>query len=86
MCGNLKKLPNEVLNMQQLRHIEMSRSFDDGQIRLPSGIRILVNLHTFCGLYAGDGIARELSSLTQLRILGIKRVCDDHGVSFLNPS
>lgn len=57
----------------------MSRSFDDGQIRVPSGIRILVNLHTFCGLYAGDGIARELSSLTQLRILGIKRISDDHG-------
>ncbi|RVX04324.1 hypothetical protein CK203_018515 [Vitis vinifera] len=79
MCGNLKKLPNEVLKHATVEAHEMSRSFDDGQIRVPSGIRILVNLHTFCGLYAGVGIARELSSLTQLRILGIKRICDDHG-------
>ena len=83
MCGDLKKLPNEVLNMQQLRHIEMSSCNADGEIRVPSGIGMLTNLHTFCGLYAGDGIAQELSSLTQLRELGVKRVYDDHADELL---
>jgi len=78
MCGNLRKLPIEVLHIQHLRHLLMSKTFDDGEIRVPEGIGKLVNLHTLSGIYGGDGIARELSALTQIKDLGVKRVSEDH--------
>lgn len=78
MCGYLHKLPVEVLNIQQLRHLLMSKCINNGKIRVPRGIETLVNRHTLYGVYAGDGIASELSTLTQLRELGVKRVSDDH--------
>ncbi|KAG6764720.1 hypothetical protein POTOM_032203 [Populus tomentosa] len=74
MCGNLSKLPIEVLHIQQLRHLLMSKSIDDCEIRVPEGIGKMVNLHTLSGIYGGDGIARELSALTQIKDLGVKRV------------
>ncbi|KAJ4843799.1 hypothetical protein Tsubulata_009986 [Turnera subulata] len=76
--SRLEILPVEILSMTQLRHILMSKCINDGEIRVPKGIRALSNLHTLCGLYAGDGIASELSALTQLRELGAKRVSEDH--------
>ncbi|KAL3582736.1 hypothetical protein D5086_017068 [Populus alba] len=78
MCGNLSKLPTEVLHIQQLRHLLMSKSIDDCEIRVPEGIGKMVNLHTLSGIYGGDGIARELSALTQIKDLGVKRVSEDH--------
>ncbi|WCJ38500.1 NB-ARC domain-containing disease resistance protein [Euphorbia peplus] len=78
MSRNLRELPIEVLNIQQLRHLLMSRSFDDGEVRVPKGIKRLTNLHTCSGLYAGDGIASELSALSELRELGVKRVNEEH--------
>ncbi|XP_002527909.2 putative disease resistance protein At1g59780 [Ricinus communis] len=78
MCGWLHELPIEVLRIKQLRHLLMSRSIEYGEIIVPKGIGKLVNLHTFTGVYAGGGIASELSTLTQLRELGVKRVSEDH--------
>ncbi|KDP26639.1 hypothetical protein JCGZ_17797 [Jatropha curcas] len=78
MCGNMQELPIEVLNIQQLRHLLMSKSINDGEIRVPKEIGKLVNLITFTGVYAGGGIANELSNLTQLQELGVKRVSEDH--------
>lgn len=51
----------------------MSRS-----IRVPKEIGKLTNLYTCSGVYAGGGIASELSRLTQLRELSVKRVSEDH--------
>uniref|UniRef100_A0A2C9UUC8 Disease resistance R13L4/SHOC-2-like LRR domain-containing protein n=1 Tax=Manihot esculenta TaxID=3983 RepID=A0A2C9UUC8_MANES len=73
MCGNLRELPIEVLTIQNLRHLLMSRS-----IRVPKEIGKLTNLYTCSGVYAGGGIASELSRLTQLRELSVKRVSEDH--------
>ncbi|KAF9677882.1 hypothetical protein SADUNF_Sadunf08G0153900 [Salix dunnii] len=73
MCGKLSKLPIEVVHIQQLRHLRMSKSIGDCEIRVPEGIGKMVNLHTLSGIYGGDGIARELSALTQIRNLGVKR-------------
>ncbi|KAJ6769302.1 DISEASE RESISTANCE PROTEIN RP [Salix koriyanagi] len=78
MCGKLSKLPIEVVHIQQLRHLLMSKSIGDCEIRVPEGIGKMVNLHTLSGIYGGDGIARELSALTQIRHLGVKRVSEDH--------
>jgi len=77
-CGKLRKLPIEILHIQQLRHLLMSDSINDCEIRVPKGIGTLVNLHTLSGIYGGDDIAIELIALTQLRELGVKRVSDDH--------
>ncbi|KAL9390283.1 hypothetical protein Peur_018888 [Populus x canadensis] len=77
-CGKLRKLPIEILHIQQLRHLLMSDSINDCEIRVPKGIGTLVNLHTLSGIYGGDDIAIELIVLTQLRELGVKRVSDDH--------
>ncbi|XP_065875969.1 putative disease resistance protein At1g58400 [Euphorbia lathyris] len=78
MSGYLRELPVQVLNIHQLRHLLMSTSYNDGEVRVPKGIKTLVNLYTCSGVYAGDGIASELSCLTELRELGVKRVTDEH--------
>jgi hypothetical protein len=78
MCRHLRKLPIEILHIQQLRHLLMSDSINDCEIRVPKGIGTLVSLHTLSGIYGGDDIAMELIALTQLRELGVKRVTDDH--------
>ncbi|XP_061974789.1 putative disease resistance protein At1g58400 [Populus nigra] len=78
MCRQLRKLPIEILHIQQLRHLLMSDGVNDCEIRVPKGIGTLVNLHTLSGIYGGDDIAIELIALTQLRELGVKRVNDDH--------
>ncbi|KAG6759006.1 hypothetical protein POTOM_035470 [Populus tomentosa] len=77
-CGELRKLPIEILHIQQLRHLLMSDSINNCEIRVPKGIGALVNLHTLSGIYGGDDIAMELIALTQLRELGVKRVTADH--------
>ncbi|KAJ6981228.1 hypothetical protein NC653_024587 [Populus alba x Populus x berolinensis] len=77
-CGGLRKLPIQILHIQQLRHLLMSDSINDCEIRVPKGIGALVNLHTLSGIYGGDDIAMELIALTQLRELGVKRVTADH--------
>ncbi|KDP29687.1 hypothetical protein JCGZ_18849 [Jatropha curcas] len=74
----LTKLPIQVLNIQQLRHLIMSHTLNNGEIRVPSGIGTLKNLHALDGVYAGGGIASELSSLIQLQQLGVRRVSEDH--------
>ncbi|KAG5240788.1 disease resistance protein [Salix suchowensis] len=78
--SDLDELPRtlEVVHIQQLRHLLMSKSIGDCEIRVPEGIGKMVNLHTLSGIYGGDGIARELSALTQIRHLGVKRVSEDH--------
>lgn len=78
MSGKLRKLPIQILHIQQLRHLLMSDSVDHCEIRVPKGIGTLVNLHTLSGIYGGDDIAIELIALTQLRELGVKSVSDDH--------
>ncbi|KAG8640117.1 hypothetical protein MANES_13G026200v8 [Manihot esculenta] len=78
MCGKLHGLPIGVLSIQNLRHLLMSRCINDGEIRVPKGIGTLANLYTCTGVYAGDGIASELGTLTQLRELGVKRVSEEH--------
>jgi len=78
MCRQLRKLPIQILHIQQLRHLLMSDGVNDCEIRVPKGIGTLVNLHTLSGIYGGDDIAMELIALTQLRELGVKRVNDDH--------
>ena len=78
MYGYLRQLPVEVLKIQQLRHLLVSGSIDNFEIRVPEGIGKLVNLQTCQGVYAGDGIANELFSLTQLRNFGVRRVSEDH--------
>ncbi|KAJ6898233.1 disease resistance protein RPM1-like [Populus alba x Populus x berolinensis] len=70
-CRQLRKLPIQILHIQQLRHLLMSGSSNDGEIRVPKGIGTLVNLHTLSGIYGGDDIAMELIALTQ-------RVTADH--------
>ncbi|XP_011045274.1 PREDICTED: disease resistance protein RPM1-like [Populus euphratica] len=77
-CRKLRKLPIQILHIQQLRHLLMSDSSNDCGIRVPKGIGTLVNLHTLSGIYGGDDIAMELIAITQLRELGVKRVADDH--------
>ncbi|KAL3577798.1 hypothetical protein D5086_019302 [Populus alba] len=77
-CRQLRKLPIEILHIQQLRHLLMSDRVFGGEIRVPKGIGTLVNLHTLSGIYGGDDIAMELIALTQLRELGVKRVSADH--------
>ncbi|KAJ6898238.1 hypothetical protein NC652_024912 [Populus alba x Populus x berolinensis] len=77
-CGELRKLPIQILHIQQLRHLLMSHCVNDGEIRVPKGIGTLVNLRTLSGIYGGDDIAMELIALTQLRELGVKRVSADH--------
>ena len=77
-CRQLRKLPIQILHIQQLRHLLMSDSINDCEIRVPKGIGTLVNLHTLSCIYGGDDIAMELIALTQLRELGVKRVSDDH--------
>ena len=77
-CGKLRKLPIEILHIHQLRHLLMSNSINDCEIRVPKGIGTMVNLHTLSCIYGGDDIAMELIALTQLRELGVKRVGADH--------
>ncbi|KAJ6890145.1 hypothetical protein NC651_023826 [Populus alba x Populus x berolinensis] len=77
-CRQLRKLPIQILHIQQLRHLLMSDSVSHCEIRVPKGIGTLVNLHTLSGIYGGDDIAMELIALTQLRVLGVKRVSADH--------
>nr|TKR66256.1 disease resistance protein RPM1-like [Populus alba] len=77
-CRQLRKLPIQILHIQQLRHLLMSDRVFGGEIRVPKGIGRLVNLHTLSGIYGGDDIAMELIALTQLRELGVKRVSADH--------
>ncbi|KAG6759009.1 hypothetical protein POTOM_035473 [Populus tomentosa] len=84
-CRQLRKLPIQILHIQQLRHLLMSGFINDGEIRVPKGIGTLVNLHTLSGIYGGDDIAMELIALTQLRELGVKRVSDDHAILQLLP-
>ncbi|KAL3577799.1 hypothetical protein D5086_019303 [Populus alba] len=77
-CRQLRKLPKQILHIQQLRHLLMSDSIFYREIRVPKGIGTLVNLHTLSGIYGGDDIAMELIALNQLRELGVKRVRADH--------
>ncbi|XP_058008449.1 disease resistance protein RPM1-like, partial [Hevea brasiliensis] len=76
--SNLFQLPVEILNIKQLRHLLLIDMSTDVVIRIPRGIGTLANLHTCTGVYAGAGIASELSSLTQLRKLDVSEVSDDH--------
>ncbi|KAF2298562.1 hypothetical protein GH714_024122 [Hevea brasiliensis] len=76
--SNLFQLPVEILNIKQLRHLLFIDMSTDVAIRIPRGIGTLANLHTCTGVYAGAGIASELSSLTQLRKLDVSKVSDDH--------
>uniref|UniRef100_A0A2C9UT44 Disease resistance R13L4/SHOC-2-like LRR domain-containing protein n=1 Tax=Manihot esculenta TaxID=3983 RepID=A0A2C9UT44_MANES len=78
MSRNLRELPLEVLTIQNLRHLVMSRCINNGEVRVPKEIGKLTNLHSCHGVYAGGGIASELSRLTQLRELSVKRVSEDH--------
>ncbi|XP_050206979.1 disease resistance protein RPM1-like isoform X2 [Mercurialis annua] len=72
-------LPIEMLNLQQLRHILVSHRTNNGEINVPKGFGRLFNLQTCEGVYAGGGAAvTELSTLTQLKKLDIKRVSEDH--------
>ncbi|XP_077242743.1 putative disease resistance RPP8-like protein 4 [Tasmannia lanceolata] len=77
-CGKLTVLSINVLNLIRLRHLKMFKNFSVSGMRLPAGIMRLTNLQTLTGLYAGGGIAKELSSLTQLRRLGVMDVSEDH--------
>ncbi|XP_058008446.1 disease resistance protein RPM1-like [Hevea brasiliensis] len=77
--SNLFQLPVEILNIKQLRHLLFVDFYGySAGIRVPRGIGTLANLHTCTGVYAGAGIASELSSLTQLRKLDVHEVSDDH--------
>ncbi|XP_050206980.1 putative disease resistance protein At1g58400 [Mercurialis annua] len=72
-------LPIEMLNLQHLRHILVSHSTKNGEIKVPKGFGRLFNLQTCEGVYAGGGAAAtELCTLTQLKKLGVNRVSDDH--------
>nr|TKR66254.1 disease resistance protein RPM1-like [Populus alba] len=71
-CRQLRKLPIQILHIQQLRHLLMSDIFYGGEIRVPKGIGTLVNLHTLSGIYGGDDISMELTALS------VKRVSADH--------
>ncbi|XP_050211859.1 disease resistance protein RPM1-like [Mercurialis annua] len=78
-CGRLRELPVDMLKLQQLRHLLLSSGcVNNGEVRVPKGIGTLVNLQTCEGVYAGDSIAKELGTLTQLRRFGAKRVSEDH--------
>ncbi|XP_058009869.1 disease resistance protein RPM1-like [Hevea brasiliensis] len=77
-CSKLFPVPVEIYNIKQLRHLLFVDYYiDTDGIRVPRGIGTLANLHTCTGVYAGAGIASELSSLTQLRKLDVE-VSDDH--------
>ncbi|EEF37309.1 conserved hypothetical protein [Ricinus communis] len=78
--SNLDKLPRtlEVLKIQQLKHLLMCDSINNGGVRVPKEIGILVNLQTRKGVYARDGIVNELATLTQFRKLNVTRVSEDH--------
>ena len=76
-CGNLKAVPNEVLNLLRLRHFKMFKNIGIGGMSIPKGIGRIKSLQTLTGIYAGDGIARELGSLIQLRRLGVMDVNED---------
>ncbi|XP_058005940.1 disease resistance protein RPM1-like [Hevea brasiliensis] len=78
-CSKLFELPVEILNIKQLRHLLLCDIFEyDCGIRVPMGIGKLENLQTCTGIYAGTGIASELSNLTQLRKLHVLDVSEDH--------
>ncbi|EEF37324.1 hypothetical protein RCOM_0745080 [Ricinus communis] len=75
------QLPIEVLKIQQLKHLLLwSSTSMDNEVRFPKEIGMLVNLQTCGNVYAGDGIANELATLTQLRKLTVHRVSEDHAV------
>ncbi|KAF2298623.1 hypothetical protein GH714_024375 [Hevea brasiliensis] len=80
-CIKLFRLPVEILNIKQLRHLLFTDMFRKGVgIRVPRGIGTLANLQTCTGICSGPGIASELSSLTQLRELEVREVSNDHAV------
>ena len=76
-CGNLTEVPKGVLNLLRLRHLKMFKSIGIGGMDVPKGIGRIKSLLTLTGIYAGDGIARELGSLIQLRRLGVMDVAED---------
>ncbi|XP_037496878.1 disease resistance protein RPM1 isoform X2 [Jatropha curcas] len=78
LSRQLKELPLQVLNYQQLRHLMISKTTYRNGVRVPSGIGTFKYLRTLDGVYAGGGILSELSSLTQLQQLGITSVSEDH--------
>ncbi|XP_050211856.1 disease resistance protein RPM1-like [Mercurialis annua] len=75
--GRLRELPADVLKLQQLRHLLLG-DVDDVGVRVPKGIGKLANLQTCEDVYAGDGIAKELGTLTQLRRFGANCVSEGH--------
>ncbi|EEF34467.1 Disease resistance protein RPM1, putative [Ricinus communis] len=75
---NLRELPIEMLNSRQSRHLLMSHTTNNGEIRVSKGVATMVNLQTCDGVYAGGGIANELGALVQLKKLGVKRISEDH--------
>ncbi|WCJ38499.1 NB-ARC domain-containing disease resistance protein [Euphorbia peplus] len=79
LSGRKLQLPSELLNLQQLKHLLVRRCINDGEIRVPNGFGSLKNLQTCDGVYAGDsGVCSELGKLTEIRILAVKRVSEDH--------
>ncbi|KAF2299617.1 hypothetical protein GH714_000140 [Hevea brasiliensis] len=79
-CGeNLCKLPVEILNIRQLRHLLLKDYLEsDGGIRVPRGIGTLIHLQSFTAIFSGASFASELSLLTKLRSLDIRNVSEDH--------
>lgn len=75
--GNILALPVEILNLQRLRHLKMYRRMNVGGIKLPSGIEKFKNMLSLTGIHVGDGIARELSNLINLRRLGVMDVAEE---------
>ncbi|XP_050221051.1 disease resistance protein RPM1-like [Mercurialis annua] len=75
---SLRELPVELLKLRQLRHLLLVRCGNDSEVRVPKGIGMLANLQTCEGVYAGDGMAKELGTLTQLRRFGATRVSEGH--------
>ncbi|KAF2284716.1 hypothetical protein GH714_029509 [Hevea brasiliensis] len=86
-CSKLFELPVEILNIKQLRHLLLCDIIEyDCGIRVPMGIGKLENLQTCTGIYAGTGIASELSNLTQLRNFMFLMCLRIMPMSYLHPS
>eukprot|EP00257_Ricinus_communis_P007956 XP_002525058.2 disease resistance protein RPM1 [Ricinus communis] len=80
-CRSPSEIPIEVLKIQQLKHLLLWSNNDlKGEVRVPKEIGMLVNFQTCAGVYAGDVIANELATLTQLRKLAVSSVSEDHAV------
>lgn len=76
-CGKIEVLPNEVLNLVNLRHLKMFKNTGICGVILPEGIGRLRELLTLTGINVSGGIAIELGKLTQLRRLGVMDVAED---------